>query len=106
MHLSHHGIKGQRWGIRRYQPYPDGSKGRVFISGSSKTQTKDSPYYRKKLNSKVSSQIKSYMKDGKQILVGEAPGIDSQVQNFLKKNGYKNVTVYSTGDKPRYLANC
>lgn len=105
MELKHYGVMGMHWGIRRYQPYPDGSKGKVFISGSSKTQTKESPYYRKKLNKKVSSQIRSYMKDGKQILVGEAPGIDSQVQDFLKKNRYKNVTVYSTGNNPRYLAN-
>lgn len=25
-YISHHGIKGQRWGIRRYQPYPSGSR--------------------------------------------------------------------------------
>ena len=26
-HLEHHGIKGQKWGIRRFQPYPKGHKG-------------------------------------------------------------------------------
>lgn len=28
MDIQHHGIKGMHWGIRRYQPYPRGSKGK------------------------------------------------------------------------------
>lgn len=34
--LEHHGVKGQRWGIRRYQPYPNGSKKGRFIGKKKK----------------------------------------------------------------------
>lgn len=31
MELKHYGIKGMHWGIRRYQPYPDGSPAGKFV---------------------------------------------------------------------------
>lgn len=90
--------------------YPKGSgenprSEKVFISGSSKTQNKKSPYYRRKLPRPFRKQIKSHLKNKDKILVGEAPGIDTQVQDYLKSKRYKNVEVYTTGEKPRYLAN-
>lgn len=120
--LSHYGIKGQKRGIRRWQNF-DGTfneegkiryfgqpktrnpKGTVFISGSSKTQFSDNPYYRKELPQSIQEQILKYMKQGKTILVGDAPGIDRQVQDFLNKNSYKDVEVYSPGTEVRYTAN-
>lgn len=77
---------------------------RVFISGSSKTTDKDSEWYRKELPSGVKKKIDSYIESDKRIVVGDAPGIDSQVQDYLKKKKYKNVEVYSPGTKARYLA--
>ena len=76
----------------------------VFVSGSSKTQSKDSPYYQKKLSRSLRKELKSEMKSGNKIIVGDAPGIDRQVQDYLKKKKYKNVEVYSPGKESRYLA--
>lgn len=122
--LYHWGVKGQRWGIRRWQN-PDGSltpEGRahylgessvrsfknqtVFVSGSSKTQDKTSGYYRKKLPSEVRYELHDHMKRGDKIIVGDAPGIDRQVQDYLAKKRYTNVEVFSPGKEgARYLAN-
>lgn len=105
MWLAHHGIKGQHWGVKNGPPYPIGSSNKtLFISGSSKTQNKESPYYLKKLPKEIRSEINSAMKDNKKIIVGDAPGIDRQVQDYLKKKHYKNVEVYGPSSI-RYSAN-
>lgn len=115
--LFHHGIKGQKWGVRRYQNpdgslteegrqrYSSGSGRRVFISGSSKTQTEDSPYYRKELNKELVDYVDSLLRDNADIIVGDAPGIDRQIQDYLNSKDYANVYVYGPGANLRYLAN-
>ena len=104
MWLCHHGIKGQQWGIRNGPPYPIDHPKTLFISGSSKTQTKGNPYYRKKLPKEIRSEIDAAIKAKKKIILGDAPGIDRQVQDYLKKKRYSNVEVYGPGKQVRYSA--
>ena len=77
----------------------------LFISGSSKTQTEGGQYYRKELPKEVRKEIDSAMKSGKTIIVGDAPGIDRQVQDYLNSKEYKNVEIYGPGHQVRYSAN-
>lgn len=83
---------------------PDEWQNSTFISGSSKTQFKDSGFYRKNLPIEVRKEIDKMIKNGDRINVGDAPGIDRQVQDYLKKKNYGNVHVYSPGTETRYIA--
>lgn len=113
--LIHYGIKGQKWGVRRFQN-EDGSltaEGKqrysksdvVFVSGSSKTQDKESGYYRKQLPKEIRNELDEAIKNGSKFVVGDAPGIDRQVQEYLNNKKYENVEVYGPGEKVRYSAN-
>lgn len=101
-YLLHYGIPGMKWGVRKKRQT---SNEVLFISGSSKTQDKKSPYYRRKLPRFVKQRLKASMKNGDMIIVGDAPGIDRQTQDYLKKKRYPNVEVYGPGHNVRYSAN-
>ena len=112
MVICHYGIKGQKWGQRRFQN-PDGTytdigkqrrkTTRLFVSGSSKTQDPNSKYYRD-LPQEVKNVLQDYANKKAKILVGDAPGIDRQEQDFLKEIGYEKVTVFAPGKQVRYQA--
>lgn len=109
--LQHYGVGHENGGHSGRYPWGSsnnvktGSSGRkVFVSGSSKTQDKDSGYYRKNLSKAVRAELDAKMRNGDTILVGDAPGIDRQVQDYLKSKKYKNVEVYGPGKQVRYSA--
>lgn len=70
-------------------------KNKVFISGSISI---------KKLPQEVIDSIEKIIENNIHILVGDADGIDSLIQNFCLSKNYTNLTVYSISAIPRYKA--
>ena len=68
----------------------------VFISGSIAI---------KKLPSQVEQSIQTMIDKHMTILVGDAPGIDTLVQDMCDRQQYLNVIVYTITSSPRYKAN-
>ncbi|MGK7652056.1 hypothetical protein ACSQ76_06465 [Roseovarius sp. B08] len=65
---------------------------KVFIAGSIKI---------KRLDSKFIERIRNIVADDLEVVVGDANGADTSIQNELRKQSAKNVTVYCSGDEPR-----
>ena len=95
-YLMHYGVKGMHWGIRKKE-----SGRSVFVSGTVKISDKETPYYRKTLPKEIKKELIASMKKGDRILVGDAPGIDSMVQDFLYKHRHDKVSVYTADRKTR-----
>lgn len=72
---------------------------KLFISGSSNIRV---------LSPEVMHIIDGFIARGAEILVGDCSGVDSAVQRYLAKVGYKNVTIYTSNATPRndYVPGC
>lgn len=92
--LRHHGVLGMKWGVWNAETKARYSnKDRVFVSGKVS--------FDKPLPKKVKNEIDQVMKANAQIIVGDAPGADTRVQDYLAKSGYSNVTVFTSEGKAR-----
>lgn len=60
---------------------------KIFISGSISI---------KELNIQVIKELNNFCESGYEILIGDAYGADSLVQQYFKERNYNNVTVYAS----------
>lgn len=58
--LQHHGILGQKWGIRRYQPYPKGYHGDGKFTGK---LTRDQKLSKKNIKNAETANLEKFGKD-------------------------------------------
>jgi hypothetical protein len=55
----------------------------------------------KHLDNNVLARINNILEKDFGVIVGDADGVDSSVQEYLKQKGAKSVLVYCTGNRPR-----
>ena len=66
---------------------------KIFISGSIKIRV---------LPDAIKEKLEVICQKNEQVLVGDADGVDSLIQNFFCKRAYRNLTIYSIYSTPRY----
>ncbi|MBL7179962.1 MAG: hypothetical protein ISS65_07095 [Desulfobacterales bacterium] len=65
---------------------------KIFISGSMRI---------KRLDPKVKDRISNIINSEFSILLGDADGVDTSIQELLYSKGYKKVTIFCSGTKVR-----
>ena len=65
---------------------------KLFISGSKSISV---------LSDEIKAILDKYIAIGTEFLVGDCYGVDAAVQMYLDSKGYRNVTIYCSGETPR-----
>lgn len=65
---------------------------KIFISGSKSIS---------KLPELAKIFIDQFIENNDEILIGDCYGVDAAVQMYLDSKGYRNVTIYCSGETPR-----
>lgn len=65
---------------------------KIFLSGSRKIED---------LGPRLTERLDNIMAKGFDVLIGDAVGADRAIQIFLSNSGYRKVTVFCSGDRPR-----
>lgn len=65
---------------------------KIFIGGSKTIHT---------IDDNVKEKIQEIIKSQYDVLIGDCFGVDKAVQEFFYENGYRNVTVYVSGENVR-----
>lgn len=97
--LYHHGVKGQRWGVRRYQN-PDGSltdKGRKKYLKQAEKYTKSPIYQGHDQHQWVHNKIRNKTEVGKAVF--NKKNIKDAENNFKKANELNNYIEHMTSEQ-------
>lgn len=78
----------------KYTPIDSKTYQKTMFLGGSKNISR--------LDDRIKEDLIDYMNLGYKIIIGGSLGADFQMQKLLAENGYPLVTVYYSGDRPRF----